>query len=100
LLLFFRKEDLYFLRHRRSHLDTPNFDRPMEAGHWTREAKPGLASAGSPRNGLSYVELTTDPRHIASQKVIEACGGKPVGRFRKSQAYGNKEAIRFRIDLL
>ncbi len=50
--------------------------------------------------GLSYVELTADPSNIASHKVIRACGGRPVERFRKSAAYGNREAIRFRIDLL
>lgn len=49
--------------------------------------------------GLSYVELTADPSNIASHKVIQACGGKAVERFRKSAAYGNLEAIRFRIDL-
>ena len=49
--------------------------------------------------GLAYVELTTDPANIASQKVIEACGGRAIERFRKSPIYGGLEAIRFRIDL-
>lgn len=49
--------------------------------------------------GLVYVELTADPSNVASQRVIQACGGRPVERFRKSAPYGGGEAIRFRIDL-
>jgi predicted acetyltransferase len=65
-------------------------------------AKQGLALLlpEARKAGLSYVELTADPSNIASHKVIQACGGRPVERFRKSAAYGNREAIRFRIDLL
>ena len=48
---------------------------------------------------LSYVELTTDPDNIPSQKVILANGGRLVGRFRKPAAYGGAESLRFRIDL-
>ena len=49
--------------------------------------------------GLDYVELTTDPDNVASQRVIQACGGKLVERFRKAVAYGGAEALRFHIDL-
>ncbi len=49
--------------------------------------------------GLVYVELTTDPGNVASQRVIQACGGQPVERFRQPAAYGDGEAIRLRIDL-
>jgi predicted acetyltransferase len=49
--------------------------------------------------GLTYVELTTDPDNVASQKVILANGGTLVGRFRKEAAYGGTEALRFRITL-
>jgi predicted acetyltransferase len=44
-----------------------------------------------------YVELTADPGNIASQKVIGANGGQLVERFRKTQAYGGRESLRFRI---
>lgn len=47
--------------------------------------------------GLAYVEITTDPDNIASQKVIAANGGELVERFRKTAAYGGSETLRFRI---
>lgn len=46
--------------------------------------------------GLPYVELTTDPDNLASQKVIAACGGVLVERFSKA-AYGGAEGLRWRI---
>jgi len=49
--------------------------------------------------GLPYVELTTSPDNLASQRVILACGGVLVERFRKPAAYGGGEALRFRIAL-
>jgi len=49
--------------------------------------------------GLTYVELTTDPDNIPSQKVITSNGGILVERFTKVAAYGGKEALRWRIDL-
>ena len=49
--------------------------------------------------GLAYVELTTDPDNIPSQKVITSNGGKMIERFTKAAAYGGKEALRWRIDL-
>ena len=51
------------------------------------------------QRGLTYVELTTDPDNIPSQKVITSNGGYLVERFIKSAAYGSKEALRWRIDL-
>ncbi len=48
---------------------------------------------------LDYIELTADPGNVASQHVIQACGGKLVERFRKAAAYGGLEALRFRIEL-
>ena len=55
--------------------------------------KPALAELSS------YVELTTDPDNLASQKVIGACRGVLVERFRKAAEYGGTEALRFRIRL-
>lgn len=47
--------------------------------------------------GLDYVELTTDPDNIASQRVIEANGGVLVERFIKTAHYGGKPGLRYRI---
>ena len=49
--------------------------------------------------GLSYVELTTDPANVSSQKVILACGGYLLERFHKPAAYGEAESLRYRIIL-
>ncbi len=49
--------------------------------------------------GLAWVELTTDPDNEASQRVIAANGGVLVARFRKPPQYGDKEGLRFRIEL-
>jgi predicted acetyltransferase len=48
---------------------------------------------------LDYVELTTEPGNLASQKVILANGGRQIGRRRKIAAYGGAEELLFRIDL-
>lgn len=49
--------------------------------------------------GLPYVELTTLPDNIASQKVITANGGVLVERFEKPAGYGGGETLRWRISL-
>jgi predicted acetyltransferase len=49
--------------------------------------------------GLPYVEITTDPDNIASQRVIEANGGILVEHFNKPQQFGSKPGLRFRIML-
>lgn len=49
--------------------------------------------------GLPFVELTTDPHNLASQRVIEANGGWLVERFVKPAAFGGTEALRYRIDI-
>ncbi len=49
--------------------------------------------------GLPYVEITTDPDNIASQRVIEANGGVLVERFTKPPQFGSKPGLRFRITL-
>lgn len=49
------------------------------------------------REGLPYVELTTDPDNEVSQKVILSNAGVLIERFR-STAYG-KDELRFRIPL-
>jgi predicted acetyltransferase len=49
--------------------------------------------------GLPYIELTTDPGNIASQRVIEANGGIFVEHFVKPKHFGSKPGLRFRIML-
>jgi predicted acetyltransferase len=59
----------------------------------------GLLLPEARKEGLAYVELTTDPDNLPSQKVITANGGVLVRRFRKDPAYGDAEALLFRIPL-
>jgi predicted acetyltransferase len=49
------------------------------------------------REGLAYVELTTDPDNLASQKVITSNGGVLVERFRADRY--DKDELRWRIAL-
>jgi predicted acetyltransferase len=49
--------------------------------------------------GLSYVEITTDPSNYASQRVIQANGGVFVERFNKVAEFGGTPELRFRIEL-
>lgn len=49
--------------------------------------------------GLRYIEVTTDPENIASQRVIEANGGILHERFTKPPQFGGKPGLRYRIQL-
>jgi predicted acetyltransferase len=49
--------------------------------------------------GLPYVEITTDPANVASQRVIEANGGVLFERFIKPVQFGGTEGLRYRIAL-
>jgi len=51
------------------------------------------------QTGLPWVELTTDPDNLESQKVISSNGGVLHDRFHKGPQYGNTEGLRFRITL-
>lgn len=51
------------------------------------------------REGLRYVELTTKLENVASQRVIEANRGRLIERFTTPGEYGERAALRFRIDL-
>ena len=51
------------------------------------------------REGLAYVEVTTDPDNLPSQKVIAANGGVLVERFKADAAYGDRDELRWRIAL-
>lgn len=49
--------------------------------------------------GLPFIEITTDPDNLASQKVITANGGVLIESFTKPAAYGGVAGLRFRIRL-
>jgi len=49
--------------------------------------------------GLRYVEITTDPDNVASQRVIESNGGRLIERFIKPAQFGSLPGLRYRIDL-
>ncbi len=69
----------------------------QERGYATRALSLLLPEAAA--RGLAYVEITTDPDNIPSQKVILANGGRLIERFRKPAAYGEAEGLRWRINL-
>jgi predicted acetyltransferase len=49
--------------------------------------------------GLPYVEITTDPDNLPSQKVIEAAGGKLFEKFTQPPQFGGKPGLRYRVAL-
>src|SRR6266700_2097065 len=49
--------------------------------------------------GLPFVELTTVPSNIPSQRVILANGGVLVERFTAPPQFDNREGLRYRISL-
>jgi predicted acetyltransferase len=49
--------------------------------------------------GLSFVEVTTDPDNVASQRVIEANGGVLYEHFIKPPQFGSVPGLRYRIAL-
>lgn len=49
--------------------------------------------------GLAYVEITTDPDNVASQRVITANGGVLIEEFIKPESFGSKPGLRYRIML-
>ena len=49
--------------------------------------------------GLRYIEITTEPENIASQRVIEANGGVLVEHFTKPAQFGSTPGLRYRIAL-
>ena len=49
--------------------------------------------------GLPFVEITTDPGNLASQRVIEANGGELLEHFVKPAQFGGAPGLRYRIHL-
>lgn len=66
-----------------------------QRGYATRALQLLLPEAAA--EGLAFVELTTDADNLASQRVIEANGGKLFERFHKLAEHGGAESLRFRI---
>jgi predicted acetyltransferase len=50
------------------------------------------------KEGLTYVDITTDVDNVPSQRVIEANGGVLIERFTKSGLYGGTPSVRYRIE--
>ncbi len=66
-------------------------------GYATRALAEMLLEAAA--EGLRYVEITTDPNNVASQRVIEANGGVLFEEFVKPAAFGSKRGLRYRVNL-
>jgi predicted acetyltransferase len=66
-------------------------------GYATRALALLLQEARS--RGLQYVELTTAPKNIGSQKVILANGGVLIEQFEKLASLGGGPELRYRIAL-
>ena len=64
-------------------------------GHATRALALMLGRARD--EGLATVTITTDPDNIASQRVIEANGGRDPEAFTRTAAYGGTHALRYRL---
>jgi predicted acetyltransferase len=70
---------------------------PWKRGRGYAKAALALILPEARARGLPYVEIVTDIDNAASQRVVLANGGTLVERFRKVQAYGGGEALRFHI---
>jgi len=66
-------------------------------GHATQALRDILPYARA--EGLRYVEITTDPTNVASQRVIEANGGVLHEHFVKPTQFGAAPGLRYRISL-
>lgn len=65
-------------------------------GHGTSAVRQLLPAARA--LGLDYLEITTEPDNLASQKIITANGGVLVETF-SNPLYGDVERLRYRIPL-
>jgi predicted acetyltransferase len=67
-------------------------------GYATRALREVLREAHTV--GLRYVEITTDPDNVPSQRVIEANGGVLVEEFIKPAALGGRAGLRYRVQVV
>jgi predicted acetyltransferase len=72
---------------------------PWHAGRGHASAALGAILPLARQQGLHFIELTTDPDNLASQRVITRHGGVLVEHFDKGPTYGHKPGLRYRIDL-
>lgn len=72
---------------------------PWKRGRGYAKEALRLMLAQAHAEGLAFVQITTDPDNLASQRVIEANGGVLVERFIRGPQYGNTPGLRYRIDL-
>jgi predicted acetyltransferase len=72
---------------------------PWKQGRGYATRALGLLLPEARAEGLPFVEITTDPENIASQRVILANGGVLVERFTKPPQFGSKPGLRYRIPL-
>jgi predicted acetyltransferase len=68
-----------------------------QRGYATQALRQTLHDAAA--EGLRYVELTTEPDNLVSQRVIEANGGVFVEEFIAPPGLGSKRGLRYRIAL-
>lgn len=67
-------------------------------GYATRALREILQEAKA--EGLRYVEITTEPDNLPSQRVIEANGGVLIEEFVRPAALGGGPGLRYRVSLL
>ncbi len=70
---------------------------PWKRGHGYASRALQLMLIEAAKEKLAYVEIVTDTDNFPSQRVIEANGGQLIERFRKGEAFGGVEGLRYRI---
>ena len=85
----------------------PHVSRPHRLQRRAVEAPAGICHRGAaarsfptpPPRISTFVEITTDPDNIGSQRVIEANGGVLLDGYEPDPVYGVECKLRYRIDL-
>ncbi len=70
---------------------------PWKRGRGYATTAVGMILADAAAEGVRWVEITTDPDNVASQRVIERNGGVLVERFAYPAAYGGGDGLRYRV---
>jgi predicted acetyltransferase len=70
---------------------------PWKQGRGYATRALGMLLVDAKAEGLPFVDITTDPENIASQRVITANGGILIERFTKPLQYGSVPGLRFRV---
>ena len=72
---------------------------PWKRGRGYATEALGLILPRARAEGLAWVEITTDPDNVASQRVILANGGMLLGLYKRPAQYGEADELRYRIHL-